>query len=57
MHAEYIESYSISDWWNLSVELSGSSLEESLVGGRITVKTSGSERTEKAPAALQVPAA
>jgi len=36
---KYIESYSVSVWWNFSAGLSSASLEDSLLGGRIVVET------------------
>ena len=39
MSVKYIESYSVSDWWNFSAELSSASLEDCLLGGRIAVET------------------
>jgi hypothetical protein len=39
MNVKYIESYSVSDWWNFSAGLSSASLEDSLLGGRIVVET------------------
>jgi hypothetical protein len=39
MNVKYIESYSVSDWWNFSAELSSASLEDCLLGGRIAVET------------------
>ena len=39
MSVKYIESYSVSDWWNFSAEVSSASLEDCLMGGRIAVET------------------
>ena len=39
MSVKYIESYSVSDSWNFSAELSSASLEDCLLGGRIAVET------------------
>ena len=39
MSVKYIESYSVSDWWNFSTGVSGASLEDCLLGGRIAVET------------------
>jgi hypothetical protein len=39
MSVKYIESYSVSDWWNFSPGVSSASLEDSLLGERIAVET------------------
>ena len=39
MSVEYIESYSVSDWWNFSAEVSSAPLEGCLMGGRLAVET------------------
>ena len=39
MNVKYIESYSVSDWWNFSAGVSSASLEDSFLGGRIAVET------------------
>jgi hypothetical protein len=38
MNVEYIESYSVSDWWTFSAEVSSTSLEDCLMGGSIAVE-------------------
>jgi hypothetical protein len=46
MSVKYIESYSVSDWWNFSAELTSASLENCLLGGHIAVETGvGTETT------------
>jgi len=46
MSVKYIESYSVSDWWNFSAELTSASLENCLLGGHIVVETGvGTETT------------
>jgi len=39
MNVNYIGSYSVSDWWNFAAGVSGASLEDCLLGGRIAVET------------------
>ena len=39
MSVKYIESYSVSEWWNFFAGVSSPSLEDCLLGGRIAVET------------------
>jgi hypothetical protein len=52
MSVKYIESYSVSDWWNFSAELTSASLEDCLLGGHIAVETGVGTETASSLVAL-----